>query len=185
MSELTVASRYAKSVIDLAREKNVLEEVNKDMHLFHDTLKANSQLRAVLQNPIVSSSAKKQILSKLFSQKINKLTASFFEIMVNKGREAFLYHTASQFFAQYNQLKGVVVAKITSASPLNEAGKKEIESIVANATKGQVVLEINVDPSLIGGFVLTVGDKQFDASIAKSLKDLKKNFTGNAFVAQI
>lgn len=185
MSEITVASRYAKSFIDLAQEQNVLEEANKDMHVFYETVKNNAQLRAVLRNPIISSSAKKQILSKIFGNKVSKLTASFFEIMVNKGREAFLYHTASQFFSQYNQIKGVVVAKVTSATPLSESSKKEIEARVAKATNGNVILETKVDPDLIGGFVLTVGDKQYDASLAKSLKELKKEFSSNAYVSQL
>jgi F-type H+-transporting ATPase subunit delta len=185
MSEITVASRYAKSFVDLAQERNALEEVNKDMHLFYETVKSNSQLRAVLRNPIVSASAKKQILSKVFGDKVSKLTSSFFEIMVNKGREAFLYQTASQFFAQYNQIKGIVVARVISATPLSEASKKEIEERVARSTNSTVILETKVDPDLIGGFVLTVGDKQYDASLAKSLQQLRKEFSSKDFVPQI
>lgn len=176
MSEITVASRYAQSLIDLAKEQSKVEEVFKDIKLFHDTVKSSNELRAVLANPIVSPHDKKEILKKLFSGKVDKITLAYFEIMVNKGREGFLYQSAKQFVNLYNHHKGIVTAKIVSASALNEAMLKEVETIIAKELNKQIVLESKVDADLIGGFVLTVGDKQFDTSISKKLQQLKKEF---------
>ena len=176
MSELTVASRYAKSLIDLAQEQNNLEAINNDMNFFLHTLKANPQLKAVLGNPIISQSKKIQILADIFSGKVDKLSISFFNIMVNKGRGEVLYATAQEFNNQYNIIKHITKATVVSATALSEANKSKLLDEVKAAVGGQVILDAKTDPSLIGGFVLTVGDKQVDTSIANSLKKLKKDF---------
>ena len=176
MSELTVASRYAKSLIDLAQEQNNLEAINNDMNFFLHTLKANSQLKAVLGNPIISQSKKVQILADIFSGKVAQLSISFFNIMVNKGRGEVLYTTAQEFNNQYNIIKHITKATVVSAAPLSEANKSKLLDEVKAAIGGQVILDAKTDPSLIGGFVLTVGDRQVDTSIANSLKKLKKDF---------
>ena len=176
MSELTVASRYAKSLIDLSQEQTSLEEIKNDMNFFLHTLKANPQLKAVLGNPIISQSKKVQILADIFSGKVDKLSISFFNIMVNKGRGEVLYATAQEFNNQYNIIKHITKATVVSATALSEANKSKLLDEVKAAVGGEVILDAKTDPSLIGGFVLTVGDRQVDTTIANSLKKLKKDF---------
>lgn len=176
MSEIKVASRYAKSLLDLALENNSLEEIKGDMSLFVNTLKANSELQAVVKNPIIPLGKKNAILKAVFGDKINKVTAAFLKIVVDKGRAEIIYGVAKEFIAEYNVYKNIVTAKIQSAAELTDAAKAEIINKVKAVTGGEVKLNSTVDPSLIGGFILTVGDKQFDASIASSLAKLKKDF---------
>lgn len=176
MSEIQVASRYAKSLIDLAREQKVLDKVKSEMDLFIEVGKVNPQLLAVLKNPIISLDKKAAILKDLFADKVQPMVISFFNIMVNKGRAGVLYGTAKEFVNLYNQDKGIVKAKVTSAAALTEENKKQLVDVVKAATKGEVILEAKVDPKLIGGFVLQVGDLQFDASLNSKLNKLKKEF---------
>jgi F-type H+-transporting ATPase subunit delta len=176
MSEVTVAIRYAKSLIDLSQEQKALEAVNKDMEFFLHTLKANPQLAAVLANPIIYHDKKVKILDSLFGGKVNKVTISFFNIMINKGRAEILQAAAHEFINQYDVIKNIVTATVVSATPLSEANKKTIIADIEKSTKGTVKLTAKVDPSLIGGFIITVGDKQIDTSIAGSLHKLKKDF---------
>jgi F-type H+-transporting ATPase subunit delta len=176
MSELTVAARYAKSIIDLSQEQQSLEDVKNDMEFFLKTLHANSQLVAVLSNPIISHQKKLAILTALFEGKMNKVTLAFFKLMINKGRGDVLHATAHEFVNQYDVLKHITQATVVSATTLSEANKAKILAEVKTAVGGEVVLEAKVDPELIGGFVLTVGDRQVDTSIANNLKKLKKNF---------
>lgn len=179
MSEIQVASRYAKSLIDLAQEQNALEEVKGNMELFAETLRNNPQLQAVLKNPIVSLDKKAGILVELFASKVHPLVLAFFKIMVNKGRSAVLYATAKEFMNEYNLRKNITKATVVSAAPLSAENKKQIEEVIKQSTKGEVILEAKVDAALIGGFVLKVGDKQFDASISSQLNKLKKEFAQN------
>ncbi len=176
MSEIQVASRYAKSLIDLAREQKVLDKVKSEMDLFIEVGKVNPQLLAVLKNPIISLDKKAAILKDLFADKVQPMVISFFNIMVNKGRAGVLYGTAKEFVNLYNQDKGIVKAKVTSAVALTEENKKQLVDVVKAATKGEVILEAKVDHKLIGGFILQVGDRQFDASLNSKLNKLKKEF---------
>lgn len=176
MSEIRVATRYAKSLIDLAIERNELEQVKADIDLFLAATKASSELVAVLKNPIVPIDKKGKILKGLFGTQITKSTQSFFDIVVNKTRAEVLHATAKEFIEQYNEKKNILKAKVVSATKLTEAAATEITNMVAKATGKQVQLEQHVDEKLIGGFLLTVGDKQFDTSIAKSLQKLQKTF---------
>jgi F-type H+-transporting ATPase subunit delta len=185
MSEIKVASRYAKSLIDLAIEKNALEEIKNDMELFIKTCKASTELQAVLKNPIISLDKKINILKQLFGGKVNPVTSSFFDIMVNKGRSKILYGTAKEFINQYNIHKGIIKAVVESATELSADAEKQIIATVEKATGKKVILEKRVDANLIGGFVLTVGDKQFDASILKNLKGLRKDFSTNNYVSTL
>ncbi|WP_295767784.1 ATP synthase F1 subunit delta [uncultured Mucilaginibacter sp.] len=177
MSEITVASRYAKSLIDLAEEKNNLEAIKQDMTFFVETLKANTQLQAVLRNPIISHDKKLKVLQGIFSGKVDVATDAFFKIMVDKSRAELLYPTAGEFINQYNLKKNIVTATVTSATALSEANRLQIINEVKALAGGEVILKEKVDPALIGGFVLKVGDRQIDTSVATSLKNLKKDFT--------
>jgi F-type H+-transporting ATPase subunit delta len=180
MSELTVAARYAKAIIDLAQEQNLVEPIKGDMELFLRTLKANPELKAVLANPIVSHSKKVSILDAVFGTKVNKTSLAFFKLMVNKSRGEVLYATAGEYINLYDIKNHIIHASVVSASPLSDDNKQAMIADIIAATKSTVKLDAKVDPSLIGGFVLTVGDRQIDTSIASDLKKLKKEFANRA-----
>lgn len=179
MSETQVATRYAKSIIDLAVEQSALELVKKDFELFTGTCRANPALQAILKNPIISLDKKANILDGLFADKLQKMVLSFFHIVIRKGRSEILYATAKEFITQYNIIKNVVKATVTSASQLSQQNIAQVEEVVKQATKGQVILSTKIDPDLIGGFILKVGDKQFDTSLSSKLNKLRKEFEHN------
>ncbi|RVU01589.1 F0F1 ATP synthase subunit delta [Mucilaginibacter limnophilus] len=177
MSELTVASRYAKSLIDLAIEQNSVEAVKADMVVFLKILRENPQLKAVLSNPIISQTKKTAIVKDVFGSSVSKVTLAFLNIMISKGRGEVIYATANELINQYNAKENIIKATVVTATPLNAENKQKFSAEVQAATgSSQVILETRVDPDLIGGFVLTVGDRQIDTSIASDLKKLKKEF---------
>ena len=171
------ASRYAKSLIDLSTERNALEEIKNDMVFFEDVVDTNSELEAILKNPIVPLDKKAGILNDIFGNKVHQITNSFLKLVVNKGRSAILFDTAKQFINQYNANKGIVTAEVTSAIAITDANRTEIVALVKKELgANEVIIKEKVDEKLIGGFILKVGDKQFDASIAGRLHKLKKEF---------
>jgi len=182
MSEIQVASRYAKSLIDLAEEQNALEAVRTDMEFFLRTLRENPTLKAVLKNPILGPDKKSGILTQLFSSRLHPMIMSFFAIVVRKGRSEVLFETAKEFINAYNIRKNIVKATVTSAAPLSQENIKQVEQVIKESTHGEIILTARVDPSLIGGFVLKVGDKQFDTSISTQLNKLKKEFSQKGVV---
>ena len=177
MSELTVSARYAKSLIDLAGEQKLVEDVKDDMEFFRRTLKANPELTAVLANPIISHLKKIKILDQVFLDKVKPLTIAFFKLMINKGRGEVLYFTAKEYVHLYDSLNNIIEATVISAVELSADNKQQMIADIEKATGSAIKLKAKVDPSLIGGFVLTVGDRQVDTSILADLKQMKKDFT--------
>ncbi|MES2267624.1 MAG: ATP synthase F1 subunit delta [Bacteroidota bacterium] len=182
MSEVTVAIRYAKALIDLAEEQNAVEAVKDDMVLFYKTVRSSPELGAVLANPVVPHGKKKAILADIFAAKVSKVSMAMYNIMVEKGRAEVLYTMSHEFIALYDVKHNITYAKVVSAAELSETNKKKLLDEVQQAIGGTIKLNIQVDPSLIGGFVLTVGDRQIDTSVATSLKKIKKEFATIASV---
>jgi F-type H+-transporting ATPase subunit delta len=171
------AARYAKSLIDLSQEQNAFEDLMNDMVLFEKVVDNNSELEAILKNPIVPLDKKAGILADVFGSKVHQITQSFLKLVVNKGRSGILLDTAKQFIAQYQAIKGIVTAEVTSAIALTAANKAEIDDLVKKKLGAkEVIIKEKVNEKLIGGFILKVGDKQFDASISGGLNKLKKEF---------
>lgn len=177
MSENKAASRYAKSLIDLSQEQNALEEIKNDMVLLDQVIDSNPELEAILKNPIVPLDKKAGILDNIFGAKVHAVTKAFLKLVVSKGRSAILFGTAKAFITQYNANKGIVTADVSSAVGLTEANRAEIVAIVKKETgANEVVIKEKINDKLIGGFILRVGDRQFDASILHGLNKLKKEF---------
>ncbi len=178
MSQNKASARYAKSLIDLSIEQKAFEEIRNDMVLIEQTIDKNSLLEAILQNPVIPLGKKSGILDQIFGDKIHAVTRSFLKLVVNKGRSAILFDTTKAFVTQYNLIKGIVTAEVSSASALTDENRAEIIAVVAKETgANQVLIKEKVNEDLIGGFILKVGDKQFDASIAGSLNKLKKELS--------
>ncbi|NGF56997.1 ATP synthase F1 subunit delta [Parapusillimonas sp. SGNA-6] len=176
MSVFKVASRYAKSLIDLAKEQDHLEEVKGEMEQIVAIIRSSTELQAVLNNPIVKTDKKLKILAALFENKVRPEVLAFFNIMVRKGRSELVYATALEFIREYNEVKGIVHAEVTSAAPLSATNLEALRASIAEQIQADVILANKVDESLIGGFVVTVGDRQIDASLAGKLNKLERHF---------
>ena len=178
-----LASRYAKSLIDLATEKGQLEAVYADMKYLQAVCKASRDFVNLLKSPIINADQKNRIVKAVTDGKISELTASFNNLLVKKGRESDLPEIAFAFIDQYNELKGIHRVKLTTAVPVSDALKTSIETRVKTA-KGIATIELETatDESLIGGFVLEFDNNLVDASILRELKDISKQFKENLFV---
>ncbi|TDS16004.1 F0F1 ATP synthase subunit delta [Sphingobacterium paludis] len=176
MSIFTVASRYAKSLLELAQEQGNLDAVKADIDQIVVVLKSNTGIQTVLKNPIISADKKRSILQALFDGKVNPLIVSFFNVLVSKGRGNILVDIAQEFIREYNQLKGIVNATVISATKLSEKNLNDLQAKISQEINAQVLLKNKVDASVIGGFKLLVGDRQIDATIAGKLNKLEKYF---------
>ncbi len=182
MADQRVASRYAKSLLDLGKEMGTLETVKEDMDLLSKTVAESRELRLLLRNPIVKHDKKLSILTAIFQGKVSEMLMRFFQILTSKHREGTLEHIGDEFRVQYNVLMGVQVAEVISAAPLTPATRAEIEKLVKQQTGlHEVSLTEKVDASLIGGFVLRVGDRQIDDSVKGNLRRLRTSLTDNTY----
>ena len=182
MADQRVAARYAKSLLDLGKEMGTLETVKQDMDLLGKTMSENRDLRLLLRNPIVKHDKKLAILTAIFQGKVSDVTMQFFTILTQKNRESALESMGTEFQVQYNVMQGIQTAQVTSATPLTPALRDELEQLVIKQTGlTEVKLTEKVDPSLIGGFVLRVGDQQIDDSVRTSLRKLRTSLQENTY----
>jgi F-type H+-transporting ATPase subunit delta len=185
MAESRVASRYAKPLLELAQERGVLEEVHADMQLLTRTINEHRDLKLAMKNPIIKNDKKLTILNKVFGSRINPMTAKIFQIISQKNRENILEDIAREFEHQYNQLKGIQVAHVTTAIPLSTQLRSEFGKVLADQTGKTVDLKEHLDPNLIGGYVLRVGDRQLDDSVRNSLRRLRNQFKENPYIPKM
>jgi F-type H+-transporting ATPase subunit delta len=181
-----LAGRYAKSLIDLAIEKNQLETVYADMQYLLAVCKQSREFVNLMRSPIISSDKKAAIIKSITSGKISSLTEAFNQLLINKGREADLPEIVSGVIDLYNEIKGIHKVKLTTAVAISEEAKKAIaDKVSKEANLGKVELETKVNENLIGGFMLEFNNNLVDASILRDLRDVKKQFSKNTYVKSI
>ncbi len=180
-----VAHRYAKSLIDLANEQGKLDEVHEDMQLLRTICKQNRDFVNMLNNPIIVSDKKLRIIKTVFSDKVQKLTSAFFEIITKKHRENILPSIAEAMHIQYNKIMKIQEAKVTTTYALDDQMRAKFKEIVAHFSGRKVALTEEVKEELIGGFILNVGDRQMDASISSQLSRLNYELTKNLYQKKI
>lgn len=177
MAVATVAARYAKSLLDLAKEQGITETMYTDMKFLKQTLAQNRKLALILKNPIVRAEKKNAVVKAVFGGRLNAVTMSFLQIVARKNREAIVDAIADEFIAQYDRMKGIERATVITTIPLTDTLRERFRAMVTQATGGKLVeLEERIDSKLIGGYVLRVGDQQIDGSIRSQLNELRLQF---------
>jgi F-type H+-transporting ATPase subunit delta len=177
MKQSKAARTYAKSLLKLAVEKNVLEDVKKDMETVYQVCEESSELQSVLESPIVSGAKKEEVLNKIFKTSLSEVSYKFIELVSNNQRESLLHNMAFSFGDLYLEQKNILRAVITSVNGVGDALKTKVAELVKTSYNKEVLIEEKNDTTLIGGFVITIGDKQVDASISKQLANLHNSFS--------
>jgi len=183
-----LAARYAKSILGLAIEKSQLEEVYKDMVLLQETCKSSRDFVNLLRSPIIKADKKGKILDAILGGKISALTNAFIKLLLVKEREGNLPEIATAFIDQYKVQKDIQVVKLTTAVPIDDSVKQAILQKVSQGnghTSQQIELDTDVREEIIGGFILEIGDRMIDTSVAHELHEIKKQFENNDFIYKI
>ncbi|WP_136468181.1 ATP synthase F1 subunit delta [Flagellimonas onchidii] len=178
MNESRAAIRYAKATLDFAIEKKAADAVEKDMREISATISENTELQNLLESPVVKGEVKKSSLQKIFKGS-SEITKGLIGTLTDNKRIALLQEVALKYIILHEQLKGEDVAYVTTAVPLTADLEKKILGEVTKITGNKVTIENKIDESIIGGFVLRVGDLQYDASVANKLNGLKREFTNS------
>jgi F-type H+-transporting ATPase subunit delta len=185
MGNIKLAGRYAKSLIDLAIEKNQLDVVYNDA-MYFNTVAQNNDFAMMMRSPIIKSDKKNAIFQAIFKNSISEMTASFLKIVIQKGREVFLKDMMLEVENQYHIIKGIKNVKLTTAVLVDSNTTEKIKTLIQQtSTLTNINMKTSVNEKLIGGFVLEFDDKLFDASILNDLKAIKKQFLENDFISKI
>lgn len=181
-----LAARYAKSLIDLANEKNQLEAVYSDMLFLQSVCRESREFLVLMRSPVVKADKKTAIVEAVTKGKISDLTAAFNRLLIGKGRESNLPEIITSFIDLYKQQKGIHTVKLTTAVPVTDEVRKQIIGQVQSQTSmTNIDLKTEVNEDIIGGFVLEMGDQLVDASVAYDLNKIKAQFLNNDFIYKI
>ena len=186
MSVTRIATRYAKSLVDLAIEQNKLDRIKGDVQAFE---KATQQrdFQLLMKSPIVKGGKKWAIIQEIFEGKFDPMTMAFMKILINKGREGYLPEIAKEFITLFKQKNQISSVKIITAKKLSDAALASIKGKLNDSinTYKNVEIETAVQPDLIGGFVIEFDDKLYDSSVKHKLELLKKEFKDNLYKSMI
>jgi F-type H+-transporting ATPase subunit delta len=186
MGHSKVGYRYAKALFDLALETGKVDDVQVDLTQINKV--NHKELSAILSSPVIGGEKKIAIFEAVFSNQVQPITISFFKLIFNKGRSVAIKDIIEAYFDKYRLHKGIKVVEMTTAVSISDEVKqaivKELQNI--NMLEGKTIeLREKVDASIIGGIVLQVDDKLFDASIKHDLQTIKRQFIKNMYVSQL
>jgi F-type H+-transporting ATPase subunit delta len=178
MAGTRAAIRYAKAVLDLAKDQNTVEIVNNDMMLIANSVAKSKDLSNMLQSPVLRSDVKKTALLEVFKDS-NVITVGLIDTLISNKRINILSQVAKAYNQLYDQYRGSETATVTTAIPLTEDLKSKVLVKAKELTGKDVDVKNIIDETIIGGFILRIGDIQYNASIANQLNKLKREFTLN------
>jgi F-type H+-transporting ATPase subunit delta len=185
MKDARAALRYAKAILNLAKDSESETAVNDDMSLITATIAENKELAVMLKSPIVKATDKINVLNALFEGKVNTITLGLFHLLKDNKRIAMLRSIAKKYAIVFNHLKHTQVAMVTTAVALTEEVEKLVLDKIVSLTGKKAALENVINPAILGGFILRVGDVQYDASISNYLNELKKEFDNSHYIPKI
>ncbi|MGH1384941.1 ATP synthase F1 subunit delta [Kordia sp.] len=178
MAGSRAAIRYAKAILSLAQDQNAGETVAKDMDGIVKTVANSKDLKSMLNSPIVKPEIKKSALQEIFTG-VHAISEGLIDILVANKRVDLLDDVAAQYSILFDASQGKETAVVTTAVPLTDALREKVLAKVKDLTGNQVTIENKIDESIIGGFILRLGDLQYNASISNQLSNLKRSFSQN------
>lgn len=182
MRETKVAHRYAKALFDLSIEMNLLEQVFEDVELLLSVCNQNRDFLLMLKSPVIHDKKKQTIMREIFGKKIHELSLRFLMVITRNRRENILDVIAEQFIVIYQKYKNILPTLLTTAVKLDAGTRDKIINLLSERSDATIQLTEEVDEEIIGGFILEFEDMQYDASVQRKIKNLKKEFDINLYI---
>tara|TARA_B100000780_G_scaffold278707_1_gene253272 strand:- start:7521 stop:8078 length:558 start_codon:yes stop_codon:yes gene_type:complete len=183
MRSLRASTRYAKALLDLSRERQMMSEIKHDSDLLLAVIEESRDFRNFLKSAIIKPEQKIKTFAAVFNDQLNDLTGVFINLLIKQGREAHLEDILKKFIVQYLSEKNIVIAQISSATPISNRQKERLMSLLNPDGALSILLEETLNPDLIGGFILRVGDQQINTSASQALSQLEREFEKNLYIA--
>ncbi len=176
MAGTRAAIRYAKAIMEQANDRNATEMVQEDMKLIASTVASNQELEQFISNPILNVEAKNNALTEIFAS-TNAVTKSLFRLLLENKRFELLQDIAVEFSKLYDEAKGIQHAEVTTAFTMDQALEEKVMAKIRTFSDKNIIIKNIVDPAIIGGFIIRIGDQQYNASVANSLHTLKRELS--------
>lgn len=178
-----VARRYAQALTEEAQAAGQLDAVDADVSLLAETLDGSRDLRQLLGSPVVTRDKKEAVLTRLFEGKLSDLTARFVRLLVSKDREGDLADVLGAYRQLRDERTGTVEATVRTAKPLAPEQMTQLQASLEARSGSTVRMRYEIDPSLIGGLVVRLGDVVYDQSVKHQLDTLRDQLAERAAVS--
>ncbi|WP_438963123.1 ATP synthase F1 subunit delta [Nonlabens sp.] len=172
------ASRYAKAILSLAIDKNEAVAVNEEMKNILVTIHSNKELSDFMSSPLVKSEQKRGALQQVFKD-AGTITMGSFDLLVDNKRTDILMDVATKYVLLFEEMNKREIATVTTAVEITADLEKKVLAKAKDLAGKEITLEKKIDPSIVGGFILRVGDQEINASVANKLGELKRTFASN------
>lgn len=173
MSVTRIANRYATAILNTATSEGKASDIDRDLQMILQTFKTSSELRAILRSPVVSAFHKKRIVEELWSESIDPLTMEFLKLVISKGREAYVLEIVHAFDKRFDTQQNLVRVDITSAVTLDDKERKNVLDAVSKRMGMNAIGTFSVDPSVLGGISIRIGDTVLDGTLKRQLEQLR------------
>ncbi|NOY37815.1 MAG: ATP synthase F1 subunit delta [Chlorobi bacterium] len=177
MNQSKISVRYAKALFLAARDMQVLDAVYQDMSLVRQLFSDLPELSTILENPVITPKQKRALFEQTFKKYVQPLSYRFFQLLLKNNREIFLPDITRVFADYYKKEKGITHAALHSAVKIRRDLKEKLTRLLKHQLKSDIQFSEIVDPELIGGFILTVEDEQYDASIRHQLQNIRQELS--------
>lgn len=174
MDQSAITVRYAKAFFAIAKEKDLLIPLKSDIELILTACNESVDFILLLESPIVKTSKKAELITSIFKGKIHTLTLKFLLLIASNKREVHIPGICRNFLTLTRKDQNIKSATITTATEINKVTISKIELLMAKELDAKVELSCQLDPDIIGGLVLRIDDKQYDACVATQLKKIKQ-----------
>ena len=182
VKNIKIARKYSNALISSAIEVNSADKVFQDLIFISETMKTNGQLSAFLDNPVITNTDKTDVVKKLFSVHIDKISLDFILMLLEKGRLSILNEVVNQYSCAYNRYKNIIKPTVISAIELNDEQKTRITDKLSQKFSKTIMPEYKVEPDIIGGLIIEIDDKTIDCSLKSKFENMKKQLTkGNSY----
>jgi F-type H+-transporting ATPase subunit delta len=181
MKNVKLATRYAKALFQLAKEQNIVEQVRNDMILLNSVCKSNKDFKLLLSSPIIHPEKKQSVFNQIFGGNFSELSLAFINLIAKKRREGGLEEIGEKFEEIYKDYKNIKTAYVKTAIELDAQLKDKILQLLKTKFNSEIDMITEVNKDLIGGFVISVDDELYDASIINKINLLSRDFEVNIY----
>ena|SRR5690625_717300 len=180
MHSTKVAKRYATALLEIAKERNELEEILEDVSLIQNTTNDSKELVTFLKSPIIKFDDKTAVLEELFFDDFREATRLFVRLLSRKDRINLLSDIADAFIAQYKEQAGIISIEAYVAQELSEEQRQSLHRALEEKTQKKVDLNVTLDESLKGGIAVRIGDTVIDGTVRHQLAELEESLLSTA-----
>lgn len=171
----TIANRYALGLFKIADENSLIEDIMSDCQSLIDVFDQNESLEEVLANPKISKESKLEIFEQGIKGHIHQFTYDFICLTIDKGRVSHLKQSLIRFIELSNVAKGLINVEVTSATQLNPEQIEKLQGQLEKSTSKKININSFIDPEIIGGLIIKVGNNVIDGSIKNQINKIRES----------